>query len=167
MEWNTLKPNDIMKLLLNTIVFCIGLLCASCSTPTGDKYFKDDADNFMLSILSQEDPIYLAIEKDWKEQFDPDEGSKYDIFITEEYFDIKDNLQEIRLVNAVLFTTDKDNDRFIGSKDYICYHSKEGWNVNWVKNMNEEEVDRMKQLLNDSLVREFILNIKIIIRHKS
>ena len=116
-----------------------------------EEYFKDNPHNFMLNVIDDKTDIYEAIQHNWFTSFKQDEGVKYEIFITDEYFTLKKDSSEIKIVNACLFIIDKENDYFMGSKDYLCCRIGKEWDVKWVEELSDDIMDKIKNIVGDSI----------------
>lgn len=116
-----------------------------------EKYFKDNPHNFMLNVIDNKTDIYKAIQHNWFTSFKQDEGVKYSIFITDEYFTLKKDSFEIKIVNACLFVIDTENDYFMGSKDYLCYRTGKKWVVKWVEELSDDNMKKINSIVGDSI----------------
>lgn len=125
-----------------------------------EKYFKDNPHNFMLNVIDNKTDIYKAIQHNWFTSFKQEEGIKYDIFITDEYFTLKKDSFEIKIVNACLFIIDTENDYFMGSKDYLCYRNGKKWIVEWIEELSDDNMDKIKSIVGDSIHKIDAQNLK-------
>lgn len=146
------------------LLLCIVAILVSCNLPTEEKLaFKDDPHNFILNIEDQNSDICTSIKDDWLSHFNPDEGTSYELFITDDYFTIKNQKTVIKFLNACLFIIDSDDDRFMGSTDYLCYKTSDTWIVKQVQQITPEDAKRLKDDIDDSLYVEFKQKYKLYI----
>lgn len=116
----------------------------------GKEYYKDNPENFMLSVLDNNTDLYSAIKQDWLSSFKQDEKKKYDLFVTDEYYTLSKDSVEVKLVNACLFVIDEENDYFMGSEDFLCYRIGTDWKARWANSLTENDIKLIKSLGRDS-----------------
>ncbi len=129
------------------ILFVPTILLACDSNGNLEKeYYKENPENFMLSVLDNNTDLYRAIKQDWFSSFKQDEKNKYDLFVTDEYIILSKDSVEVRIVNACLLVIDEEDDYFMGSEDYLCYRIGKEWNARWVKSLTEKDIKLIKSL---------------------
>ena len=150
LQINSFFLSQVLYGFVNILLVPTILLACDSNDNQENEFYKDNPENFMLSVMDNNTDLYKAIKQDWLSSFNHDEEKKYNLFVTDEYITLNKDSFEVKFVNACLCVIDEENDYFMRSQDYLCYRIGNDWNARWVKSLTENDIKLIKSLGCDS-----------------